>query len=214
MPTSFPTSAALPSLCQTPKRMSLVVLECCPRMYTRLMSSLVIVATALSPQGGVYSGWGAYTATVRTMRCNGYERRTTFGPNFFVENGKKINTAGPETPNSRSSSEKWEIQTIWSWLVHAGQSERSSGPWCHLRGKGREQSSCARLFAQDTFKVQELGWLRHGPCLRGFAPSVKTDQAFKQIKFWAVDHFHAVKNKKTCKTILCMSLSSASASRV
>ena len=33
----------------------------------------------------------------------------------------------------------------------------------------------------------------------GFAPSVKTDQALKQIKFWAVDHFHALEHKKTCK---------------
>lgn len=44
----------------------------------------------------VYSLGGERTTTVRTMRCNGYQCRTTFGPNFFVENGKKINTAGPD----------------------------------------------------------------------------------------------------------------------
>ena len=34
--------------------------------------------------------------TVRTMRCNSRACRTTFGPNFFVENGNKVNTAAPE----------------------------------------------------------------------------------------------------------------------
>lgn len=38
--------------------------------------------------------------------------------------------------------------------------------------------------------------------VRGVAPPVKTDQAFKQIKFWAVDHFHALKHKRLANTIL------------
>lgn len=31
-----------------------------------------------------------------------------------------------------------------------------------------------------------------------FAPNAKEDPAFKQIKYWAIDHFHALKRKKTC----------------
>ena len=41
----------------------------------------------------VYTLAGPCETTVRTMRCNAYGRRTTFGPNFLLDDGKKINTA-------------------------------------------------------------------------------------------------------------------------
>ena len=39
---------------------------------------------------------GPCETTARTMRCNEDACRTTFGPNFFIEHGKKINTAAPQ----------------------------------------------------------------------------------------------------------------------
>ena len=41
----------------------------------------------------VYTLAGPCETTVRTMRCNAYGCRTTFGPNFLLDDGKKINTA-------------------------------------------------------------------------------------------------------------------------
>ena len=36
---------------------------------------------------------GPYDVKVQTMRCTAYACRTTFGPNFYTDNGSKINTA-------------------------------------------------------------------------------------------------------------------------
>lgn len=43
----------------------------------------------------VYTLEGERPVTVRIMRCNAYNCRTTFGPNSFIEDGKKINTVSP-----------------------------------------------------------------------------------------------------------------------
>lgn len=43
----------------------------------------------------VFTLAGEISTTVRTMRCNAYSCRTTFGPNYFVEANKKVNTAAP-----------------------------------------------------------------------------------------------------------------------
>ena len=32
----------------------------------------------------------------------------------------------------------------------------------------------------------------------GFAPKAKEDSDLKQIKYWAIDHFHALRHKQTC----------------
>ena len=321
MPTSLSTSAALPSPCQTPKRMSLVVLGCCPRMYTRLMFSLVIVATALSPQGMIFQHWcivwvgsvpllwepcvamatsvappsdqtssskmgrkSIQQALMILVMCSSstWENRLRFGllevphspgvsslcprpseseSNAFAmamgmplcigllwmsfppwictrrlfsaqsflrrpcrlttlistilsfphrhRKGQRymkkilITHQGPcevwkHHPASRSPLEQWEIQTICSWLVHSGQSQRSSGPWCHLHGKDREQSSCAQVFAQDTFKVQELGWLRHGPCV-GRCSICQNRSSFQTDQILGCGSFSCFEAQKTCK---------------
>ncbi|CAJ1458372.1 unnamed protein product [Effrenium voratum] len=44
----------------------------------------------------VYGMTGGIDVQVRTMRCTSYSCRRTFGPNFFVDAGSKINTATPE----------------------------------------------------------------------------------------------------------------------
>ena len=45
----------------------------------------------------VYTLSGPVETTVRTMRCNGYNCRATFGPNFVAEGGHKRNTATQAT---------------------------------------------------------------------------------------------------------------------
>ena len=44
----------------------------------------------------VYTLAGSSSVTVKTMRCNGFGCRTTFGPNFVIDQGKKVNTACPD----------------------------------------------------------------------------------------------------------------------
>ena len=320
MPTSLSTSAALPSPCQTPKRMSLVVLGCCPRMYTRLMFSLVIVATALSPQGMIFQHWCiVWVGSVPLLwePCVGYEC-DTFGPNFFVENGKKINTAGPDDLgdvlfiNMRKPASLWKYHTAlefrasvpaqanrkatlspWPWgchyvlacfewafhlefaqgdcsrrrafcdvlagLLHSSPQDYLSpigiakvkGTWKNSNKHTKVHVKCGsttqhqgRPWNNGKSKPYVHGWFilvnpkdlrvlgatsmektENNPVVRksllkillkyknldgfvmdrvwGVAPSVKTDQAFKQIKFWAVDHVHALKHKRLANTILC-----------
>lgn len=96
MPTSLSTSAALPSPCQILKRMSLVSKNVYKTHVESCHCGHRSFSTGHDIPAVVYSLGGERTTTVRTMHCNGYECRTTFRPNFFVENGGKINTAGPD----------------------------------------------------------------------------------------------------------------------
>lgn len=46
-------------------------------------------------KAAIFTLAGEISITVRTMHCNAYSCRTTFGPNYFAEANKKVNTAAP-----------------------------------------------------------------------------------------------------------------------
>ncbi|CAJ1402580.1 unnamed protein product [Effrenium voratum] len=64
--------------------------------YAHCAYSLRGGAKAHDVKAIVYGMTGGIDVQVRTMRCTSYSCRRTFGPNFFVDAGSKINTATPE----------------------------------------------------------------------------------------------------------------------
>ena len=93
----------------------------------------------------------------------------------------------------RSSPQERQAKTLWTWMVHAGKSSRSTSSCSVMHEPARKQSHCTQFFAQNLAEIQELGWICHG-----FAPQAKEDPDLKQLKYWAIDHFNALRRKKAC----------------